>query len=97
MVRCSVDLSWSGSVYNGLLQDRSYLALAVSQPGHLIDRSDMLLKNSGLDRRLIQALADAGITDTRQLRAMSDRELLRLPGVADRSVEAIRAHFQWTR
>jgi DNA-directed RNA polymerase alpha subunit len=56
----------------------------------------VLLNKTGLDRRLIQALADAGITDTRQLQAMSDRELLRLPGIAARSVEAIRAHFQWT-
>jgi hypothetical protein len=42
----------------------------------------MLLKNTGLDRRLIQALAKAGITDTKQLQVMSDRELLRLPGIA---------------
>jgi DNA-directed RNA polymerase alpha subunit len=54
----------------------------------------MLLKNSGLDRRLVQALKDAGITDTKQLQAMSDRELLRLPGIAARSVEIIRLYLR---
>jgi DNA-directed RNA polymerase alpha subunit len=54
----------------------------------------MLLKNTGLDRRLIQALAKAGITDTKQLQVMSDRELLRLPGIAHRSVEIIRVYLQ---
>jgi DNA-directed RNA polymerase alpha subunit len=74
-------------------RDRSTLPRQ-SQLRHSVDRSAMLLKNTGLDRRLIQALAEAGITDTKQLQAMSDRELIRLPGIADRSVEIIRAYLQ---
>jgi DNA-directed RNA polymerase alpha subunit len=54
----------------------------------------MLLRNSGLDRRIVEALERASITDTRQLQAISDKELIRLPGIGSRSIEAIRSHFK---